>query len=58
MRRSFGVVVGDLNMTVSLMMAAAMSPARASPGKSPCSWNMVAMMVLVEPTGSLRMNTG
>ena len=57
-RRSRGVVVGDLNITVSLTMAAAMSPASRSPGRSPASWYMVAMMVLEEPTGSLRTKTG
>ena len=58
MRRSRDVVVGDLNITVSLTMAAAISPASFSPGIRPCSWNMVATMVVVEPTGSLRMKTG
>ena len=53
-RISREVQVGDLNMTVSEIMAAAIMPAIFSEGISPRSWNMLAMMVLVEPTGSLR----
>ena len=58
MRRSRGVHVGDLNMTVSDKIAAAISPAIFSEGCRPRSWNIVATIVVVEPTGSLRMNTG
>ena len=53
-RISRSVQVGDLNMTVSERMAAAIMPAMAAEGIKPRSWNMLAMMVLVEPTGSLR----
>ncbi len=48
------VQVGDLNMTVSERMAAAMSPAIFSVGIRPFSWYMVATMVVVLPTISLR----
>ena len=54
MRTSREVQVGDLNITVSEIMAAAIMPAIFSLGISPRSWNILAMMVLVEPTGSLR----
>ena len=53
-RMSRWVQVGDLNMTVSDRIAAAIMPAIFSEGMRPRSWNMLAMMVLVEPTGSLR----
>lgn len=53
-RRSWEVHVGDLNMTVSDTMADAISPAIFSEGISPRSWNILATMVVVEPTGSLR----
>ena len=53
-RMSLSVQVGDLNMTVSEMIAAAIMPAIFSLGMRPRSWNMDATMVLVEPTGSLR----
>ena len=52
--RSRWVQVGDLNMTVSETMAAAISPASFSEGIRPFSWYMPAMMVVVLPTGSLR----
>ena len=54
MRWSRCVAVGDLNMTVSATIAAAISPARRSDGSRPRSWYMDAMIVAVEPTGSLR----
>ena len=53
-RMSRWVQVGDLNITVSDKIAAAIIPARFSEGIRPRSWNILAMMVLVEPTGSLR----
>ena len=43
-----------MNITVSEIMAAAIIPAIFSEGIRPLSWNIEAMMVLVEPTGSLR----
>ena len=49
-----GVLVGDLNMTVSETMAAAMSPASLAEGMSPRSVYIPATMVVVLPTGSLR----
>ena len=52
--RSREVQVGDLNMTVSEMIAAAIMPAMFADGIRPRSWNMPAIIVLVEPTGSLR----
>ena len=54
MRISRLVQVGDLNMTVSDKIAAAIMPAILAEGIRPRSWNIPAMMVLVEPTGSLR----
>ena len=51
---SRGVLVGDLNMTVSETMAAAMSPASLAEGMSPRSVYIPATMVVVLPTGSLR----
>ena len=57
-RMSRRVQVGDLNITVSEIMAAAIMPAIFSLGIRPLSWNMEAMMVLVEPTGSLRTYMG
>ena len=53
-RRSWEVQVGDLNITVSDTMADAISPAIFSEGMRPRSWNMLATMVVVEPTGSFR----
>ena len=53
--RSRGVQVGDLNISVSEMMAQVISPAMRVPGIRPRSMNMPAMMVAVLPTGSLRM---
>ena len=44
----------DLNITVSDTMADAISPAIFSEGMRPRSWNMLATMVVVEPTGSFR----
>lgn len=41
-------------MTVSETMAAAIRPAMCSEGIRPRSWNMLATMVVVEPTGSFR----
>ena len=52
------VQVGDLNMTVSDKMAAAISPAILGEGSTPCSWYMAVMMVLVLPTGSFRTRMG
>ena len=52
--RSRSVQVGDLNMTVSDKMAAAIMPAMPLEGMSPRSWYIPARIVLVEPTGSLR----
>ena len=54
MRRSRSVQVGDLNMTVSETMAAAISPASFGEGIRPRSWYMPATIVQVLPTGSLR----
>jgi len=48
------VQVGDLNITVSDTMAAAISPAILAEGISPFSWYIPATMVAVLPTGSLR----
>ena len=48
------VQVGDLNMTVSDTMAAAMRPAILAVGMRPFSWYISATMVVVLPTGSLR----
>ena len=52
--RSRSVQVGDLNITVSERMAAAIIPAMPLEGISPRSWYIPARIVLVEPTGSLR----
>ena len=52
------VQVGDLNMTVSDTMAAAMSPAILAVGIRPLSWYIPATMVVVLPTGSLRTMMG
>ena len=48
------VQVGDLNMTVSDTMAAAMRPAILAEGISPFSWYISATMVVELPTGSFR----
>ena len=53
--RSRGVQVGDLNISVSEMMAQVIRPAMRAVGIRPRSMNMPAMMVAVLPTGSLRM---
>ena len=47
--------MGDLNISVSEMMAQVISPAMRAVGIRPRSMNMPAMMVAVLPTGSLRM---
>ena len=52
--RSRFVQVGDLNITVSDTMAAAISPASLAEGIIPRSWYIPATMVQVLPTGSLR----
>ena len=52
------VQVGDLNITVSETMAAAISPAIFAVGISPFSWYMPATIVVVLPTGSLRTYMG
>ena len=52
------VQVGDLNMTVSERIAAAISPAIAGEGMTPCSWYMAVKIVLVLPTGSFRTAMG
>ena len=54
MVRSRLVQVGDLNITVSDTMAAAISPAIFAVGIRPFSWYISAMMVLVLPTASFR----
>ena len=48
------VQVGDLNMTVSETMAAAMRPAILAVGIRPFSWYIPPTRVVVLPTGSLR----
>ena len=48
------VQVGDLNITVSEIIAAAMRPAILAVGIRPFSWYIFATMVVVLPTGSLR----
>ena len=53
--RSRSVQVGDLNISVSLMMAQVKRPAIRVVGIRPRSMNIPATMVAVEPTGSLRM---
>ena len=54
MSMSRWVQVGDLNMTVSDRMAAAIRPAILAVGIRPFSWYMSATMVAEQPTGSLR----
>ena len=54
MTRSRSVQVGDWKRMVSERIPAAMSPASFWPGMMPRSWNMVAMMVVLAPTASVR----
>src|SRR5699024_1676842 len=49
--RSKSVLVGDLNNSVSEIIAAHKSPATFFVGRSPCSKNIIEIIVQVEPTG-------